>query len=442
MSDASETIGKYGIHAFSWGANNTDTYRENIVNASGRWLDYSGLGTINNFPQRCIYLYDNSPTMRGLVTNKAKYVAGREIAFSNPEAAAFAETLEDGEGFHKMFARAALSMELFGGFALQVLWNSELPIVGKWIFESFENVRKGYRDAPNEVGKYPQGYYVSPEWGYVVGNMPLSVNYTPEYFDAFDPKNPNHERPVYYYFTVDAPGRRFYPLPEWVAGANAILREIEIGQYELSILRRGAFPSGLIQIPRKAKDAEGKALGDYIKNALTGTENAGRILVVEADGNDVVSFTPISSVINSSEMSAWKRNAQTDILVAFRIPSPIMIGLPSGQAMFDSGAAMESAVKVYYEREILPTQNMLIREFEKFFGYAGYPTEIFIDQTEPELIRDEIATDMTALMRRVNAPNEPQATQTAPMSPEIKREFDEINRKLRNLNGRQETEAN
>ena len=437
MSDGLDKL-KSEIYSFVMGGRDPH-FVENYVDPVGKWLDFGGLKTRNCFPQQCIYLYDNSPTMAGLVTNKSKYVAGKEITFSNPEAAAFAETLEFGEGFQRMFKRAALSMELFGGFALQVQWNQELPIVGGWTFEPFENVRRGFAKAQNEDNKYPQGFYISPEWGFVLGAYATSSNYTPQYYDAFDPKKPNHNKPVYYYFTVDSPGRRWYPLPEWKSAFNAILREIRIGELELAVLENGAFPSGLIQLPRKVKDAEGRDIAAYLKNELTGASNAGRMIVVPADGDDVVSFTPFSSVINSNDMTSWKRNAQTDILQAFRLPSPILIGLPSGQAMFDSGIAMESAVKVYYERDIIPTQNMLIREFEKMFKYAGYETKIFIDQEVPEFIHEEIAEDFRALKARINAPNDPTPPpQSVQMSEDVKRRLDSIERLLRKHNRNKE----
>lgn len=433
MTDGQDQL-KSEVYSFIIGGRNPD-FRENHVDPQGRWLDYGGVHTRNNFPQECIYLYDNSPTMSGLVTNKANYVAGKKITFSNKKAEAFADTLEYGEGFHKMFKRAALSMELFGGMALQVVWNKTLDIVGSWYFEPFENVRRGFSPNRNEEDKIPQGFYVSPEWGYVLGSYAYAQAYDPVYYDAFNPQKPDHDKPVYYYFCDDRPGRRWYPLPQWKSGFNAILREIRISDFELSVLNNGAFPSGIMQIPRKAKDAEGKAIGSYIKKELTGAGNAGRVLVVEADGNDVVNFIPFSSVINSNDMTSWKRNAQTDILQAFRIPSPILIGLPSGQAMFDSGVALESAVKVYYEREIIPTQNMLLREFKKLFRLAGYETEIYIDQEVPEFIHEEIATDFTALAmsRRGEPPAAPPQPQSDGMSEEMKRRFDALERQMRQL---------
>jgi hypothetical protein len=106
-------------------------------------------GEDNAYPQMLINLYNSSPKHGAIVTQKAAYIAGdkTEIVGSNTEEIArandYLNNINAYEDFETLKTKIAQDLELFDGFALEIIWNKAKTSIAEMYHLPFQNVRIG-----------------------------------------------------------------------------------------------------------------------------------------------------------------------------------------------------------------------------------------------------------------------------------------------------------
>lgn len=168
--------------------------------------------------------------------------------------------------------------------------------------------------------------------------------------------------------------KTFNPLNDWYglspieAAARAIDQHNAVGEHNLSILQNGGRPSGALLVKPQSSgqtltQTQRENLRRDLRTIYEGTENAGRIMVLEGD----CEWKEMGLSPKDLDFKSGKNISAREIAQAFGVP-PILVGLTE-DATFSN---YKEARLNLWEDTLLPLIDNLISEFNRtivpFFG--------------------------------------------------------------------------
>lgn len=346
----------------------SETPRLDTLYPGKKWVAY---GVDNLLPNQLLELSRISPVHNNIIVAKSELITGNNITITNPEAAKWAETLDYNNGFKKIFYKSALDYITYGGFSLQILWKKYQNQIADVIFQDWSKVRIGFDEEKNEEGLYNQGVWISDRWDRAI------YKFKPCFYPYYK-TGENCDKPSFLYFKRYTQGNDWYPLPDWFAAYNSIITETELIQFKKYNTLNSFTASGVLKLPGNVKPEMIEQFKKEIHEQMTGTHNAGKILVVTADGEKAVEWMPLN-VSPEKSVTAYINEAREDIIISHRLPSLTLIGLRGGASLGGDGGTIEIANEIFFENVIYPIREMIKDEYLKIFKDAGFETDIVIE---------------------------------------------------------------
>lgn len=308
-------------------------------------------GKDNNAPQQFKYCYMNSATLKSVVDGSVNYILGESILV-NDEGGLFKEQVNrTGLTMKDLVAKAALSYQMYGGFAVQVIYN-KLCVPVELFPLDFGRCRL------NERGD--KVYYSKKSW--------TKYQSKADVYDIFNPRNIDINRPTQILYVKGDFTNNVYPLPEWFGALRDVLIEIEASKYALNSVTNGFSARYLINLPDGAgmDDEQKKAIEEAIKNKFCGSETDANFLIYYADGTDRAEISKIETDDANERFISIKDNARSNIYTAMRC-TPNLMGLPTATTGFNS-QEYSSAFKLYQKSVIQPIQDKIVRAINGVIG--------------------------------------------------------------------------
>lgn len=335
--------------------------------------EYNGIiywGCDNNLPDDILKLYSESPTNKGIITRKTKLATGSDYSFSNPQAEIFAKQIN----FKQLFYKTLRDYFTFGAFSLQ--------LVKEWGIESHQIANIKYQDVMQvRLTTEEKQIAINCDWyGYNTDNQLFTE------YELGDTINDDVE---FLFYRTESLGQAYYPVPDWWSAATSIESEIDLLQYSQNLLNQSFTPTGILKLPGIVSPEEVAEIKKNIKKELTGVDNAGKIMVVTADGENVIEWTPLQQNIDSTQISNFLDMCRKSIIIAHNLPSPTIIGLPGGASLGGDGNTIATANKIFFQSDILAIQNEMVDIYTELFKKAGFPTTITIQN---KLLLDDTNT--------------------------------------------------
>lgn len=189
-----------------------------------------------------------------------------------------------------------------------------------------------------------------------------------------------HGMPMAYDYTVDASTRRydvdtltghsrilhlkqFNPLSDWYgmspieAAAYSIDQHNEAAKWNQALLQHGAKPSGALMVKNeqggKLEDSQYNRLKEQMESEFSGSENAGRPLLLEGG----LEWVEMSLSPKDMDFIESKHSSARDIALAFGVP-PQLLGIP-GDNTYSNLAEARLAL---WEQSILPLLHNVVGE--------------------------------------------------------------------------------
>ena len=315
-------------------------------------------GDDNLYPMGLIELFNKSPKHSAIITQKAAYLAGdkTEIIGQNTEDIAKAQeylnNINAYEDFDSLKQKIANDLELFDGFALEVIWNKAKTGIAEIYHLPFQNVRVATDG----------GYAYSEDWG----NRRCEVQYYPSW-------NPTtRENKQVYCFKMYRAGQEEYPLPVYVAALKYVEIDTEIANFHLNSIKSGFSAQTLIQLfkgiptPEEARNTIKR-----FKDNFTGSDNAGSLIIQFNDPNE----TP-SSIDNLAPSDFDKlfmqlnEQVQEEIFSGHRVTSPMLFGIKSEGQLGGRNELIE-AYESFQVSYVEPRQTQMDRALSSIFKYIA-----------------------------------------------------------------------
>jgi hypothetical protein len=318
--------------------------------------NYITYGTDNKYPQMLIDLYNSSPKHGAIVSQKAQYIAGdkTEVIANNTEQLTIANdrlaSINSYESFDDVKAKIAADLELFDGFALEIIWNKAKTSIAEIYHLPFQNVRISLDGH----------YWYAEDWS--------DRKLDPIYYYCWNPIT--RENKQLYYFKMYKAGQGEYPTAPYQSALKYIEIDTEIANFHLNSIKSGFSAQTLLQLFKGVPTPEEmRQTIKRFKENFSGTDNAGSIIIQFNDPNE----TP--SVVNNlapsdfdKQFDLLNQTVQQEILMAHRVTSPMLFGIKT-EGQLGGRSELIEAYEAFQTAYIEPRQNQMDRALTSIFKF-------------------------------------------------------------------------
>lgn len=332
--------------------------------------DFYYWGDKNQMPYYLYGLYEKSSLMQSIINTTINFVVGNSIeSLIKPNET---ETWED------LIKNLALDYMLYGGFAIQVMYNKAAQIKEvNWL-----DMRKCRSDEEHTKVFYSKEFNERKSCPHVIE------------FETWKRGVEYRNTSAVFFYTGSK--RTVYPLPRYSGSIPAIETSIRIDNFHLNAIRNNFNGNFIINFNNgiPADDVK-KELEKKVQEKFCGDENAGKFLLVFNDSKENgVSVERIQDDQFDKKYEALKTQTITSIFTGFSAPQQLFGYALSGN-VFNKNEYQE-AFDLYSRLQILPIQNLFVRVFETIYNQENIieftPFELSVEANDENVEETEDIT--------------------------------------------------
>ena len=318
-------------------------------------------GTVNRYPQYLVELYDNVTTLHTIVDGDVDFVAGDDVHLTVPSDAPHFqnETMNrKGATIREQVRDLAHDLDLFGGFALQVIRDKE-GRVAELYHIPVERLRS---DADNEA------FWYSEDWG-IRRSRKMTLVYPKfiadlDWAGLSDEEKTRHASSIFYVKNIHT---RTYPMPVFAAAVKACEIERCADDYHLNAINNNFEGSAMVNFNNGTPTQEQQEeIEEEFNEKFSGHQNAGRIVFSwNANKDAATTITGIEVKDFGERYKALAEHSRQQIYCAFRAV-PSLFGLPTASGF--SVEEYEQAFKLYNRTRIQPMQKTIVDAYARVLG--------------------------------------------------------------------------
>lgn len=346
-------------------------------------------GEEDKYPLYLLELFNRSSVHNALVLGKASYIYGKGLETDNPTVQAFIDKANPTETLNEVFKKCAIDGELYGSYYLNIVWSNGGSIAEIY-HVAYESMRS---DEENEVFFYSKKF---------TGEKKVSANdKSIEVFPAFSLENRTGSQVLY--IKNYRPGIKTYSLPDYIGANAAIETNVEINNYHLNNIKNGFSGGYLINFKNGEPTAEEqKAIYKKIEEQHTGSDSAGRIVLIFSEGpSDAPDIVPLTPADLDKMFEQLRKDTNEEIFIGHRVVSPMLFGIKTeGQLggvtelktsfeIFKSTVIQEKQAKF---KEVFGTLIEIATKQQDAITLEAIPPvneDVSLDKLLPDLTQDE-----------------------------------------------------
>ena len=380
----SEEVKKYVIKRFSSIGNdlNIPLYKEK-KNTNG-WWNY---GEDNLMPEYFLGLLSRSPKHNAIIGTKQQLIAGNgwQKEGLTPATLMFLKNSYGEADLDEIAARAAYDFEIFGAFALEIIWNSDRESIKCINHIPAHKVRtKVHVDGEDD------GYYICNNWK-KWANAPIV--FCPK-FSTINRKETNQ----ILYCRKYNPASEIYGVPGYLSAARWCELEYEISNFHLNAAKNGFTPGIRINIPYGIPndDAIDREI-QRLRNEFEGTNNANAPIITFSDGDDnKITIDSLDSNSSDERFIQLNKEITEGIMTGHQVTSPTLFGVMQEGMMLNKTATIND-LQQFQAQYITPRQNYIEKIFTRI-GLINGAEEIFLNKYELDYDVELSVGDLLAVL--------------------------------------------
>lgn len=384
----------------------TNPLEKSIEALSGRYNvgmtevgDYIKFGINDDFSVVLEKMFKQSPVHSGIVTKKAKMVAGNDIsydleAYKTPakqaEIRAFlANCAGRSQGLYSQIVHASFQYELHGAFAFYIKWNAD----HNKIIELRSVDIKGVRAEESSDGKV-NNYIIRRRFGVAASSMQHN---TPKKYPSFDKFNKAREQVLY----VKNPysGNSFYGVPNYVSAFHYINADFEFGKHIRNSAANSFTPKVLATfIGRNMSNEQKREEYDKFKNSFVGSEAEPVVVSWVKNKDEAPEFKTLDVNNLDKTVDILSRLNDAKILTSHNVTSPTLFGVMVAGKLGGTGNELVSAYQIFRATETLPNRHLLMDAIGRMLSTVNYEKielKIVEEPINLESIKGANPTDIT-----------------------------------------------
>jgi DNA-binding MarR family transcriptional regulator len=338
------------------------------------WILYGSEGDYKNrYPDFLLELYRNSAKHHAIINSKRDYICGRGWSIDTDGMTTVMKAKMDQfvkhpnpyESLDDILVKVAHDLELYGGYALEVIYDS----IGEKIAAIYHADFAKYR-----VSDDGYCYYYSDDWS----------KYNPEVekIEAFNWKEPGGKQLLY--VKSYQPNCQYYPLPSYLGAINYIDLDRKVSDYFNKGISNGFMAGTLLNfnsgIPTESEQQE---IERMVKAKFTGTDNANSILLNFSDSRDrSAEIQQLNSNDFDKRFDLLNKTIQQELYAGHQISDPALFGIKE-EGIFSSRNQLVDSFELFQNTYVNARQQFIERTFNDLAALQGLEGRLTISDTEP-----------------------------------------------------------
>jgi hypothetical protein len=343
--------------------------------ASKEWVIYgTDAPWRNRYPDYLLHLFNRSAKHYAIVNGKVDYIVGNGWSVDGAGLTTvnlarlqkFINEPNPDETLNEILAKVAVDLEIFGGFALEIIPDKK---------GGMAEIRHA-EFAKYRVSKDGKQFFYSSDWS---KTPPKDLETIP----AFDwTEKPKGKQLLY--VKAYHPQSDWYPLPPYLGAVPYIEIDYEIANFHLSSVKNGFVAGTMINFFNgQPTEEEQQAIEDKITEKFCGTDNANKILlnfndskeqsaeILRMDGND---FDKRFDILNET--------VRQEIFTGHRIVDPALFGIQD-TGMFTNRTQIRDSYELFKNTYVNGRQRFIESIFNGLASLAGFEKRLIIQDSEP-----------------------------------------------------------
>lgn len=337
-----------------------------------KWIN---CGPDNLWPNYLVSLANHGGIHNRIIDNKARQIAGDGLTVEDSEdkeqLARINEFLKK-IGFNKKtLKRVTKDQQTFGYFFLGITWNKTRTQIANIYHVDSSTLRVGL---PNKDTKCIDHYFYSEDW-----TQYTQPDFKPEKIMAYDSCNRIDANQIVM-VTNYSPTNRYYGLPDYIGGLDAIESYAALGEHVLANVTNGLAPSLNISFNNgQPTPEEMETVYNQINALYRGPKNAGKfILSFNNSKENATTIEPIQ-VNNMSEVyTAIKEKCQSDIVICHGVTSPILVGITIPGQLGGVSGELQRSSETFFRDVIHPAQIQIEEVMQELLEVNGFTLKVWI----------------------------------------------------------------
>ena len=157
-------------------------------------------------------------------------------------------------------------------------------------------------------------------------------------------------------------GMEYFALPTYQSGLQFAELEEEVSNYCINHIKRGLSFGSIISIPDgyNLEDEQKAEIERKLKEKLTGSNNAGNVVIDFANGENRIEVTAIDINEAHSQWQFLSEESSRKIITAHEVVSPMLFGIKDSAGFSSNADELGEAERQTIDRVINPKQNYII----------------------------------------------------------------------------------
>lgn len=361
------------------------------------WVFY---GEQNLMPQYLISRYNNCAIHKAVILSKKEQICGDGIvSLNNPMATV--NLINPSERVMDVYAKCALDLVLFGGYAMNVVWSRDRETIAEIYHIDFSRLRVGKLHPDEDKIKK---YYYCADWS-------NTRKFEVKEYDAFN-QNEGEPSQIFYYKSY-SPSNSYYPHPDYSGGLAAIEIDTNLKEFWSNNLKNGMRPSLWINMNNGIPgDEEQRLITRALEEQFSSVNNAGRPII---SFNESAELSPKIEQIGADTNDGYYQAVYEDIirtiLSAHRVSSGELYGISTAgklgtrNEIVDHSEYFRKMVIQPYQKQLLWAFDMMVSlKYGKTTTFEIKPLSIYEvgDVIEKPIVEDKEVTPVQAEQVSIN----------------------------------------
>ncbi len=325
--------------------------RPDIVEKQGK--EWVLNGDNNQFFQYIIDRYNGSPTNSAIIDAYSQMIYGLGLNIQIP---LFPK---------KEVRRIVKDFEMFGEASFEVMYLQNTPV--KCVHVPKEKLAPEKADDDGNI----TGYFYSYDWTKL-------MKYPPKRMDAFG-YGKGAKRSEIFVIKDYQVGQFYFCNPSYLSALPYAELEEEIANFCINYVKNKFSAGTIINVNNGIPESEQERamLSSQYKNASTGTNNAGAVIVSFNDTKEnATTVEQIQIVDGYQQYDFVSKQAEDKICTAHKLVSKSMIGISTASGFSSTADEIQMAFDETMMNVIQPKQEMILDAFQQIASMAGISTKL------------------------------------------------------------------
>ncbi|AFM54667.1 portal protein [Nonlabens phage P12024S] len=224
----------------------------------------------------------------------------------------------------------------------------------------------------NEDGEV-EGYWYCTSW-----KDYRKAEFEPQYFEKW---TPDTKAAISIVYINDCESDiNYYSLPKYQSGLQYAEMEEEVSNYYINHIKNG-FSFGYVVnmnngIP--ATEEERYEIEQRIKNQLTGSSNAGKMVISFNNGKEAeITIVPIVGNSSHKQWETVNKEAEEKLMRSHRVVSPMLFGIKNNTGLGNNADELDTALKLTMDMVINPIQYFILDFIDPVLQAAGVNLDLY-----------------------------------------------------------------